>query len=106
MPAGGVLSLATVDDPGRDVTLLAEREQPTAVDEVERLPAGELVTVRAVTGRRDHDSLGRALMLHRPPQVSHVGGLDGTGVQLGLDDELAAGDGVGVIGDAVDASVA
>ena len=98
--------LAAVDDPGWDAALLAEGEQAAAVDEVEWLPASKLVTVRAVTGRGDHDSFGCAFVLHRPPQVSYVGWLNGAGVQLGLNDELAAGDGVRVIGDAVDAAVA
>ncbi len=68
--------------------LLAEEEQAAAVDEVEWLASSELVAVRAVTRGRDHDSLGRALVLHCPPEVSYVGWLNGAGVQLGLDDEL------------------
>src|SRR5215467_7886884 len=71
-PVGLLPFLAAVDDPGWDAALLAEGEQAAAVDEVEWLPASKLVTVRAVTGRGDHDSFGCALVLHCPPQVSYV----------------------------------
>ena len=86
--------------------LLAERKQAAAVDEVEWLATSELVAVRAEAGRGDYDSLGCALVLHSPPQVTYVGWLNSAGIQLGLNDELPAGDGVRVVGDAVDASVA
>ena len=84
-----------VKDSGRDVVLLAEGEQAAAVDEVQRLPAGEFVAVRAVAGSGDHDPLGGALVLHGAPQVADMGWLDGAIVQLGLDDELSASDGMG-----------
>ena len=75
-----LFSFAMVEDAGWDVVLLAEGEQAAAVDEVEWLAASELVAVRAVARRGDHDSLGGALVLHCPPQVTYVGWLDGAGV--------------------------
>ena len=45
-------------------------------------------------------------MLDGAPQVADMGGLHRAGVELGLDDEFAACDGMRVVGDAVDAAVA
>jgi hypothetical protein len=105
MWSGVLRPFAIVEDAGWDVVLLTDGEQAAAVDQVQWLAAGKLVAVGAVAGRGDHDSLGRALMLHRPPEVAYVGWLNGPGIELGLNDELAAGDGVRVIGDAVNAAV-
>jgi len=51
----GGFSFAAVENAGRDFVLLAQREQAAAVDEVQRLPASELVAV--VWGSRTRPSV-------------------------------------------------
>jgi hypothetical protein len=72
---------------------------------VQWLAAGEPVAVGTIAGRGDHNSFGSALVLNCSPQVANVGGLNRPVIQLGLHNELAASDGMRVVGDAVDATV-
>ncbi|MGO8885993.1 MAG: hypothetical protein ACLPUO_03700 [Streptosporangiaceae bacterium] len=73
MLSGLLLSFAVVEDAGWDAVLLAEGEEPAAVDQVEWLASGELVPVRSVARGGDHASLDGALVpdarrCSRPPR--------------------------------------
>ena len=93
-------------DPSVDARMgLEERQEVSAVEQLDRFALGEVVGRFAVLACRDEYALGCALVLECAEQVADCRDTDSVFVAFGLDDDFAAQDGIGVVGDAVDAAV-
>ena len=83
-----------------------EGEQVGTRDQLDGLVLGEFEAGLAVAGGSDQDSFAGALVLQGSEQVADGGDADGVFLAFGLDNDFAAEDGSGVVGDAVDSAVA
>ncbi len=75
-------------------------------DEPDAVVSGEAAAGVAKPGRRDEDGVVGAFVVQDPSERTDVVGWDYLPVPLGLDDVLAAQDGIAVEKDSVDAFVA
>src|SRR3546814_956954 len=67
--------------------------------------SGELVSIRPIVSGGDKNTPRCALVLYGPIEIPNCRYSDGVCVSLGLDNDLAAGDGIGVESHGVNATV-
>jgi len=80
-------------------------QEAGAVEQLDRLALGEFPGCCAVSACRDEYALRCTFILERAEEVADGRDADGVFVAFGLDDDFAAQDGIGVVGDTVDAAV-
>ena len=104
---GRVFPVIWRHDLGFDAGVLGEEgEQVGTRDQLDGLVLGEFEAGLAVAGGSDQDSFAGALVCRVPNRSRTAEDADGVFLAFGLDNDFAAEDGSGVVGDAVDSAVA
>lgn len=85
--------------------LFEEMQKVAAIKKFQWLSPGEVKRRLSIAAGGHEDAFGCALVLHRAKQVTDGADPNSVLVAFGLDDNLAAEDGTGVEGHAVDAAI-
>src|SRR5439155_14863107 len=75
---------------------LKHMEQVSSVEQYQRLPVCEGVSVRSVVGRGDENSFIRSLIHYSAVEIPYCPNADGVSIPLRLDDDLSASDRIGI----------